>query len=114
MVVLLSAFLSVDQTSPAFAHMVQKLPKPFTSLQDSKYQAISRDELKVPCEEVFANDLRFQVRKLLTLRNHYAYNRASPSESLDMPWYIAWYLECPGEVKGVGNFRTLRIKASDV
>ena len=66
-VVLSSAFLSVDQPSPALTCKVRKLPTPFTSLQDSKYQAMSRDELKVACEKIFANDLKVSSEEVAYL-----------------------------------------------
>ena len=53
---------------------VWKFAAPLTSLQDSKYQAISMDELKVDYEEIFANDLNVSIEEAAYLGNQHACN----------------------------------------
>ena len=75
-----SSFTPLKSTQPV-CKVVRKLPVSLTMLKNSKYTAMTKDELKTACEEVFSKSLNVSVEEAEYLEE------STRQQSHSLLWY---------------------------
>ena len=75
-----SSFTPLKSTQPV-RKVVRKLPVSLTILKNSKYTAMTKDELKTACEEVFSKSLNVSVEEAEYLEE------STRQQSHSLLWY---------------------------